>query len=120
MYKLRECKKFAEYGTKLESMGGKMKNLGSEVQQAGALIVGAAGTLATFASSFESSMAKVNSIAKYNTEDLKKMSDEIIDLSNETGQGAEDIAEAVYQAISASVDADKAVKFVEQAKLLVA
>lgn len=115
---IQASERFAEYGTKLESMGGKMKNLGSEVQQAGALIVGAAGTLATFAASFESSMAKVNSIAKYNTEDLKKMSDEIIDLSNETGQGAEDVAEAVYQAISASVDADKAVKFVETSNKL--
>ena len=115
---IQASKKFAEYGTKLESMGGKMKNLGSEVQQAGALIVGAAGTLATFASSFESSMAKVNSIAKYNTEDLKKMSNEIIDLSNNTGQSAEDVAEAVYQAISASVDADKAVKFVETSNKL--
>lgn len=115
---IKASENFAKYGAKLESVGGKMKNLGSDVQKAGALIVGSAGTLATFAASFESSMAKVNSIAKYNTEDLKKMSDEIIDLSNETGQGAEDIAEAVYQAISASVDADKAVSFVETSNKL--
>lgn len=115
---IKASENFAKYGAKLESVGGKMKDLGSDVQKAGALIVGSAGTLATFAASFESSMAKVNSIAKYNTEDLKKMSDEIIDLSNETGQGAEDIAEAVYQAISASVDADKAVSFVETSNKL--
>ena len=73
---------------------------------------------AEVAEKFEYSMAKVQSIAQVSGEDLGKMSSEIRRVSTEMGYGVNEIAEATYQAISASVDASEAVGFVEDATKL--
>ena len=70
------------------------------------------------AESFEYAIAKVQSIARVSEEDLKGMSDEIRRVSTEMGYSANEVSEAVYQAISASVDASEAVGFVEDATKL--
>ena len=59
------------------------------------------------------SMAKVQSIAQVSDERLAGMGKSIQELSTEYGVGANEIAEATYQAISASVDAAEATEFVE-------
>ena len=59
------------------------------------------------------SMAKVQSIAQVSDRDLSAMGKDIQELSKNYGVGANEIAEATYQAISASVDAAEATRFVE-------
>lgn len=61
------------------------------------------------------SMAKVQSIANVNDDTLSKMGDDIRKLSIDYGISADEIAEATYQAISASVDAADSINFVEDA-----
>lgn len=58
-------------------------------------------------------MAKVQSIAQVSDGELSTMGEDIRHLSTEYGVGANEIAEATYQAISASVDAAQATRFVE-------
>ena len=70
------------------------------------------------AETFEYSIAKVQSIARVSEEDLGEMSDEIRRVSTEMGYSANEVSEAVYQAISASVDAADAVGFVDDATKL--
>jgi TP901 family phage tail tape measure protein len=70
------------------------------------------------AEKFEYSMAKVQSIAQVSESDLRGMSEEIRQVGQELGYGANEIAEATYQAISASVDASEAVGFVADATKL--
>ena len=70
------------------------------------------------AEKFEYSIAKVQSIAQVSESDLRGMSEEIRRVGQEMGYGANEIAEATYQAISASVDASEAVGFVEDATKL--
>lgn len=70
------------------------------------------------AETFEYSIAKVQSIAQVSEEELSGMSDEIRRVSTEMGYSANEVSEAVYQAISASVDAADAVGFVEDATKL--
>ena len=65
------------------------------------------------AESFGYSIAKVQSIAQVSGEELSGMSDEIRRVATEMGFSANEVAEATYQAISASVDAAEAVEFVE-------
>lgn len=65
------------------------------------------------AEEFEYSIAKVQSIAQVSGGELRDMSSEIRRVATEMGYGANEIAEATYQAISASVDAADAVGFVE-------
>lgn len=67
------------------------------------------------ADKFETSIARVQSIANTNDDSLSKMGDDIRKLSLDYGIGATEIAEASYQAISASVDASEAVGFVGDA-----
>ena len=67
------------------------------------------------ADKWETSMAKVQSIAQVNDESLAKMGEDMRALAMEYGIGANEIAEATYQAISASVDAGDAVSFVGDA-----
>lgn len=59
------------------------------------------------------SMAKVQSIAQVSDTQLAGMGKNIQELSKEYGVGANEIAEATYQAISASVEAGEATEFVE-------
>ncbi len=65
------------------------------------------------AEKFEYSIAKVQSIAQVSSDELGEMSSEIRRVASEMGYGSNEIAEATYQAISASVDAAEAVGFVE-------
>lgn len=64
------------------------------------------------AETFEYSIAKVQSIAQVSGDELGNMSDEIRRVATEMGYSANEVAEATYQAISASVDASEAVGFV--------
>ncbi len=70
------------------------------------------------ADKFEYGIAKVQSIAKLSQQGLSTMADEIQQVATEYGIFANDVSEAVYQAISASVDANEAVEFTANAAKL--
>ena len=70
------------------------------------------------AAQFEASIAKVSTIADTSQVSLSTIESDIMALSRSTGQGANDLTEASYQAISASVDTAYAVKFVDEANKL--
>lgn len=70
------------------------------------------------AAQFEASIAKVSTIADTSQVSLSTIESDIMALSRSTGQGAGDLTEATYQAISASVDTAYAVKFVDEANKL--
>lgn len=67
---------------------------------------------------FETAMAKVGTIADESQKPLGDMKNEILALSGETGKSVGELAEATYQAISASVATESAVDFVGTANKL--
>ena len=67
---------------------------------------------------FETAMAKVGTIADESQKPLGDMRNEILALSSETGKSIGELAEATYQAISASVATENAVDFVGTANKL--
>lgn len=67
---------------------------------------------------FETAMAKVGTIADESQKPLGDMRNEILALSGETGKSVGELAEATYQAISASVATESAVDFVGTANKL--
>ncbi len=85
----------------------------------GAAVVGALGAAAgaaiKYAADFETSFAKVTTLLDENTVDFENYKKEILDVSNETGMAANDVATSVYDALSAGVSSDKAVSFVKKA-----
>ncbi len=70
------------------------------------------------AQEFQTAMAKVGTIADTDLVPMEKLRQEIINLSNETGKSANDLAEDVYNAISAGQSTADAVGFVESATKL--
>lgn len=70
------------------------------------------------ADEFETSMAKVSTIADNSVLPLGEMGSQVKNASLELGQGMNDIADATYQALSASVETSKAIGFTADATKL--
>lgn len=101
------------FGKKLEQTGDKIETMGKKVAPVSAA-VGAGLTVATKnASDFEDGMAKMSTLFDTAQTSAKYLSEEFIKLSNETGKGATELAEAGYQALSASVPIQNVGKFVK-------
>lgn len=114
--------------TKLDTSGF-TKSLGSMTVAAGNLIADlvktASSQLTNLAQSairngsvYETSLAKVGTIADLGKLSIQKLGSQITDMSNTMGIAATDIAEATYQAISAGQDTANAVEFAGQAAKL--
>lgn len=108
-----------EFGKKVESAGESIKDVGGKIEGVGKSLtpVSAAATAAGTASAkmavdFETSMAKLTTIADTNQVSAEELKKQIIDVSNQYGVSATDIAEATYSAISAGQDTGDAVAFV--------
>ena len=102
-------------GKKLQDVGGKITEVGTTLTKTvTAPIVGVGTVMATMASGFEDSMAKLSTIADTTKVPLEALKDQITELSNETGVASADIAESVYNAISAGQDTGDAVNFVSE------
>lgn len=70
------------------------------------------------AADFETSMGKVATIMDKSQVSVEDMGNALLDLSTQTGRSATELAEAAYQAQSASVSTKNTVSFVEQAAKL--
>lgn len=98
---------------------------GQKIEQFGKRMTVVSAGLATFATAsakmavdFEDSIAQVSTIMDEGVMSVDEMEDAIIGLSNETGIAAGDIADNVYNAISAGQDTADAVDFVRQSTKL--
>lgn len=106
-------------GDKMKAAGEKMSAVGSTLTRTVTVPLAAIGGASVkFAMEFETAMAKVSTIADESEVSMADMGTAITNLSNETGVAATDIAESVYQAISAGQDTGKAVDFVTQSTKL--
>lgn len=125
-----------KYGKEVKDAGKESKDFGDKskdaVNQLAATLAAAGITAAVkeiaealldcskAAEIFETSIAKVATIADTSSISLEEIQAKIITLSSETGKSASAIAEATYSAISAGVDTASAVEFVEKATRLAA
>lgn len=110
----------------VESAGEGMQNAGKKMTSVGNTltktvttpIIGMGTATAKLASDFETSMAKVSTIADTSQVPIEDLQSAILDLSKETGVAASDIAESVYSAISAGQSTGDAVAFVTESTKL--
>lgn len=119
-------------GKLAEVMGGEAasagkisgKGLGSALVRTLTKVVAAAGigkmlqSAFTGGTAFESAMAKVGTIADTAKVPLESLSSQVLQVSGDMRIGANEIAEAAYQAISAGQDTGNAVAFAGQASML--
>ena len=101
-----------------QSAGEKMEKFGKRMSVISAGLAAFATGAAKMAVDFEDSIAKVSTIMDTGEMSVGEMEDAIVSLSNETGIAAGDIAENVYNAISAGQDTADAVDFVRQSTKL--
>lgn len=105
------------FGRNLKSIGGTMSSVGATVSTAMAPIMVAAAAGLKLHSDFERGMAKVSTLVDTNVVSLQQLSNGIRQISDETGMSVTELAEAEYQAISASVDTAHVTDFVRTAAI---
>ena len=106
------AQQIAAVGEDVQELGGKIETVGKKVSVASATSAAALGASVKLASDYTDAVAKVGTVADLQSVSLEKLRDDMLQLSTETGRGAGEIADATYQAISASVDTADAVSFV--------
>lgn len=113
---------FAKAGDSVLKLGTDMQNTGAKIEGAGAKITKMTAPIAAIgaasvklASDYENAVAKVYTIMDKDVMTTEAMSKAILDLSTNTGKSATELADAAYQALSASVATDKVAGFVEDA-----
>ena len=106
-------------GEKVTGVGDKVSALGGKMTATITMPVVAGGTAAVKeATDYSSALAKLSTIADTTQTPIDDLDSSIMALSDSTGMGAAEIAEASYQAISAGQSTKDAVGFVEQANVL--
>ena len=106
------AQQIAAAGEDVQGLGGKIETVGKKVSVASATSAASLGASVKLASDYTDAVAKVGTVADSQSVPLEKLRDDMLQLSTETGRGAGEIADATYQAISASVDTADAVSFV--------
>lgn len=107
---LRTAKSIKDTGKSISALGEKFALLSAP-------ILAAATAGAKLNSDFTVGLAKVSTLVDTTVVDMTKMRSELVALSNETGVSVTELTEGTYQAISASVDASKAVDFMRVSAL---
>lgn len=116
---LKNSSGFKAIGQMMSDAGEKMEQFGSLMSKYVTTPLAGLGAYAVkSAADFQDGMAKIYTIAIDGAEPMEKMQKELVQLSNETGFDLEDLAEATYQTVSASVDATDAVEFMTKATKL--
>lgn len=108
-----------EYTEKVQKAGEKVKNAGSGMTKTvTAPILASVAASAKMAMDFEDSMAKVSTIADATEVPMDEMQKEILNLSNQTRISSEEIAQNIYDSISAGQKTGDAVNFVSNSTKL--
>lgn len=106
-------------GKSVQAVGDKMSSVGQSITKGVTVPIVAAGAAAVkLAVDFESSIAKLDTIANSSEKSIGQLRSEIMALSDATGISASELAEQSYQAISAGRSTTEAVNFVSKATRL--
>lgn len=107
-----------DVGNGLQRIGSMATDAGKKLLPLTAGITAAGSASAKMAMDFEDAMAKVNTIADTTKVPLEDLEEAILDLSNQTGISSSEIANNVYDAISAGQETGDAVNFVSNSTKL--
>lgn len=102
-------------GSAFHKAGQKITSVGKAIAPVSAGMATALGASVKSASDFTNGMAKMSTLFDTQKVSVSDLSKQFINLSNKTGLASTELAEAGYQALSAGVDVNHAVSFVETA-----
>lgn len=106
------------FGEKMKETGGKLTAAGKTIMPLSAAVAGIGTAAAVSAVNFEDAMAKVSTITDTTEVPLDSLRSQILELSSQTGISANEIADNVYNAISAGQKTGDAVNFVTKSTKL--
>ena len=106
-----------QVGESLKDIGGKFENAGKKMKTVSLVAAAQGGAMVKMALDFNDAIAKLSTIADASVP-ISELRKEIIELSNDTGVASSEIANSVYDAISAGRDTADAVDFVRQSTML--
>lgn len=109
----RAGESISAFGKKVEDVGDKFTQAGKKTAFLSASAGAVFGVATKSASDFTNGMAKMSTLFDTSQTSVKKLSNEFLNLSNETGKSATELAEAGYQALSAGVSVDKVGSFIK-------
>lgn len=113
--------KLGDASKKFTAIGGVMDDVGNKALGIAAPILTATALIGSFSMDVENSFAKVSSITSTTGQAFENMKDSLIKLSNETGVPIQQLAEGMYDVISAGRDGEAGMKMLEiSTKLAVA
>ena len=110
--------KISATGSEMQKLSGTVEAVGKKFTAVSAVSGAVLGGAVISASNFEDAMSKVNTIADTSETSLDDLRTQITALSNQTGISCNDIADNVYNAISAGQQTADAVNFVSNATSL--
>ncbi|WP_044294483.1 phage tail tape measure protein [Robinsoniella peoriensis] len=114
----RSLSGFSQAADKIGKFGDAATSAGKKMLSVTAAITAAGGASAKMAMDFEDAMAKVSTIADTTEVPLSELEKSILALSNQTGISSTEIADNVYDAISAGQKTGDAVNFVSNSTML--
>lgn len=106
---------FDQISEKCTTVSQNLSSVGKTLAPISAAAAGILTGAVKTASDFEDGMAKMSTLFDTTKVSVSELSDEFLNLSNETGKSATELAEAGYQALSASVDVSKVGEFTRTA-----
>lgn len=106
-----------QVGESLKDIGGKFESAGKKMKTVSLVAAAQGGAMVKMAADFNDAIAKLSTIADASVP-ISELRKEIIELSNDTGVASSEIANSVYDAISAGRDTADAVDFVRQSTML--
>lgn len=99
----------------ISKTGETITGIGAKISLLSAPLAAAAAEGLKLSSSFQDGMAKVSTLVDTSVTDMTKLAQGVRKVSDETGMSVTELAEAEYQALSASVDAGHVTEFLEVA-----
>lgn len=108
----------SKFETTFTKIGNTATSLGKKLAPLSAVFAGMLTASISSAIPFEDGMAKMSTLFDTTEYSVKELSNQFLQLSNDVGKSADELVEAGYQALSASVDMEHVVGFVETSSKL--
>lgn len=108
-------KSVESFSQKIDRLGPSITTVGTTLAGFGAVITAGFGAAAKVAIDFGEQMANVNSIAQLSAGELDKVSQAVLDLSRNTGQGPATLAAGLYDIYSSGFEGAEGLKVLTQA-----
>lgn len=111
---IQASEKLEATSEKFKSFGGKVDEVSTKILGISTAVLGAVSTLGMMNASFETGIAKVNTLVSDSGDSLNRYKENVLELSNDTGMAVGDLTDALYNAISAGVDYGNSVEFINE------